>query len=601
MEVGEARGVGDASSVGLSAELQMNITSIGGGYESGSSSSTKIERVNESVFLVTRAKGDNSTLSATAGIGPGGVTYTSTDEGSNSETARFDLATPDGRAAFEEYNRTGKLPEKGGQVISETDAKKHRSATGISMGALGSASISSTTYESTTIDEKGKLQVFGGENSDSVSSLGDEGSGRFRLLQTELNDEQRTYSLQAFTESNEAWWNRQHLANYTGYGGEGGTGEKKASGKWRVDMELTEKDVQEFVDRKLQNERKDRDLWGEDERVTLTRRLHDAKDTDDMMRAMASYVADDGFEGDARRHFEDMLGHKLKMDVALEGDRNFKGAGARYELEAKIGRYQAMMAETPGAAAPLVTTIQADLEEIKRRKAEILDTERYTDMPMELRLMEAAKFDTHMNQLLALRGQAATEATKLNPGHDWGESDTANKDEMAEIEGTQDPAMKQLKMLRHDLQGLDVSMAFSTGEVDGVRADMDELFKVMDFTKGTHKLKSEGWAALQKGKELAAATAELRAQFVLNMGNPEIAIPLGESLKLMLTTANGQYDTAYAKYNEAMDGAAGEAENWHDNTEYDPENPAERWQAMDRDYKREQRRNAVLERRGYKD
>ena len=430
LEIGESRGHGHGVDGSVSGGLSMaGGGNIGVGLQGGSSSSLSVHRVSASLFEVTDESGSNKGVSLSAGtLGAGATGHSSTDH-SSSRTLRFDLSTPEGRAAFDAYNKDpSQIPATGAHVVSSTEMKGESSGTTVNLPGH-KHDRTSRVEEAVTQDDQGKLERYTGKATEQISTnipffdkTHDNVGVQFDA--TERNDRNSQYALTGSVDSSEGSDSIRHLAALTSSAYRSSK-DATSSGKWGVEVEITEAMVEQFT-KEIGTERVLEMGFFDNTRNELREHLRDAKTSDDKKRALARFFADDGHDGKAIKQmrevltggyanawsidgdYESMKRNKrgnLNYDLTLPGDRNFKGMGARLELEGKIKQYQQLIAN-PTTAGTLHGEIAPLLEEVRRQRNEINDPKRYSDLPDELREHQVARLDGYIEALNSLRAQA---------------------------------------------------------------------------------------------------------------------------------------------------------------------------------------------------
>ena len=453
LEIGESLGHGHGLQGSVSGGVSLpGGGNIGGGATRGSSSSLSVRRVSATIFDVTDESSGNKGKSFSMGTFVGGATGHGSEDHTSSRTLRFDLATPAGRAAFDAFNKdTSQIPDKGARVISSTESKGEDSGTTVNLPGH-SNDRTSRVEEAITQDQAGKLERYTGKATEQISTeipffdkTHDNVGVQFDA--TERNDRDSKYALSGSVDSSDGSDSIRHLAALTSSAYRTSEG-AKSSGKWAVEVEITDAMVDTFV-KEIGTERvRKMGLFdGSDPRNDLREHLRDAKTSDDKKRALARFFADAGHDGKAIKQmrevltggyvnewsfgsdYESLKRNKLgnfEYDLTLPGDRNFKGMGARLELEGKIRQYQQLIAANPQAAGTLHGEIAPLLEEVRRQRNEINDPKRYSDLPDELREHQVARLEGYIESLNGLRvqaGESLIEADAPKPQNDKGKPD----------------------------------------------------------------------------------------------------------------------------------------------------------------------------------
>src|SRR5262249_11123753 len=113
MAIGESRGVGDTAKLGGELTGKLGVAELGAGGEKSSDDALLVERLSPTVFQITiAAKTDGEVRGSMAVAGVGATGYQGGGE-SHSTTVQLDLSTAEGKAAFEEIQRTRVVPRKG--------------------------------------------------------------------------------------------------------------------------------------------------------------------------------------------------------------------------------------------------------------------------------------------------------------------------------------------------------------------------------------------------------------------------------------------------------------------------------------------------------
>lgn len=574
LQVGESRGRAHGSDMGV--EGSMSIGSVGGvnaGANKSSSDGTSVERVSESVFLVTVDNAAQSGWNFGVSLSSASVGKSSSDSKSGAVTVQFDLSTSEGKKAFEEFHRSHKLPKKGGEVISQTEAKQHREGTAFKIGSLGSASITSTTSESVTYDKRGKTETYEGEFGWEVDEIdlpfldgdGDIKSAS-RIVETELNDKQRAHVLNLFVACQDGDDSRRELAKLTGMG-DYDNGPEKSSGKWSVSAQISDEQMQYFMKRFEGNKERAEDIFGggTDARNQLTKQLHAAKSMDDKMRAVASFIANDKLSrqnlGDLRNVlFGEVWGGadaNFQYDLLLKDekgkiDRNFQGVGGRVELEGKIEKYQGLM-QSGGSAgkAPLFDSLDAEVRDLQRRKAEISDPKRYTDLPSELRRQQLMQIDGYLEAFVSMRRQSGMEASKLRPGEEYNSEEDGKVVAGDAEDSKMDPRLRETRRVRSEISRSDFRIDFAKGSYDEGTQELQGLLRDPNWVLSNRTVAKQYEQKLEKARRIVASAApmlaqidEARALFLRNAGDPNAAAPLAANLAAQLKIVQSLYEQA---------------------------------------------------------
>jgi hypothetical protein len=444
LEVGEERGHGEGTNLSASGSVSPGpVGSIEAGLSSSDSRSSSVRRVSATEFEVSYMIGEGSGKSVGASAFKTGASYQSSSDMSFTMIARFDLSDKMGRSAFELFNKTGLLIP-GGKLVSTKDAKGEENSTTVSITPWFKNARTHRSEEEVTQSEQGKLERYSGQAGEHIknSMFGFEGhdDNSFRMDAYEVNDAKSAYAMQGAVDTDDGAASMRHLSEITGMVNKGTDG-AKSSGKWQVDVEITDEMVNKLIaklgDQKVREVGIAELYSGTDHLNELRKHLQTAKSSDDRKRALTQFVAAAGNDGKAIKAMRDTLwgvknswsmsgdyelmkDNKLgnfNYDLTLEGDKNFQGLAARQALEKKIADFQASIAKNPASAGGLHQDIQATLTEVRRQRSEIADEKRYTDLPHQLREVQLTRLDAYLEQLNALRTQAGESAIESDAQH----------------------------------------------------------------------------------------------------------------------------------------------------------------------------------------
>ncbi|HSB54193.1 MAG TPA: hypothetical protein VLD58_07540, partial [Gemmatimonadales bacterium] len=335
LEIGEMRGASEGTTLGASAAISPTAGSIGAGAQRSSSSGVKVRRLSPAVFELTKEHGTagGESLSAST-LGAGATGHRERDE-TASTTIRVDLTTPEGKAAFERFSQSGEVGP-GARVVSSSVVKGEQSGTTVSMPGF-SHDRTGRTEEELTYDEQGKKERYSGIASESISSSipwakGHDNSS-MRIDSTELNDRQSYYSITGSVDSTEGRKSFEHLAQMTGTVTRDASN-AKSSGKWGVEVEITEEIVDAFLARVGSEEVRQAGIFDQTSRNQLRERLRDAKTSDDRKRALAQFFAE-GQEGKGIQAVRDTIfgvRNQWAMSTDYEMMKSNKGGNFNYDL-----------------------------------------------------------------------------------------------------------------------------------------------------------------------------------------------------------------------------------------------------------------------------
>jgi hypothetical protein len=348
----------------------------------------------------------------------------------------------------------------------------------------------------------------------------------------------------------------------------------KSSGKWGVEVEITEEIVNAFLARVGSEEVRQAGIFDQTSRNQLRERLRDAKTSDDRKRALAQFFAE-GQEGKGIQAVRDTIfgvrnewamstdyemmksnkGGNFNYDLTLPGDRNFRGAAARLELEAKIKQLQQLVQDNPAAAGTLHGTIYETLNEVRRMRGEIGDPKRYTDLPDELRENQVARLDTYIGTLKALAEQAGVAMTEADvpepdaapaPGRKGARKPAAPADPLKVLRGkigTTDKALAEAKKRFQD--SAEAYGRYLKAANRQIHGDFPpEIRDALQLERTANQLKASV-APADDG------VTELRSRYLESLADPDAAQATGAGLLGQLTVQKEGWAAAAAKMGEA--------------------------------------------------
>jgi hypothetical protein len=555
-----ALGIGDSRGEGMTLGAEASGQATVAGVEIGASGDTnakgqiEVRRASANIFEVTVSNSSGEGM--TGSLGGYGVTasHREADDRESLTTVRFDLSTPKGKAAFEEYCRTKEVPKEGGQLVVFEHGKGHDTVEGLDIGPIGGSRITGRSWEKTRYDEEGKHEEYGGKQSHDVSHkwlgdfLGGEDSHKsFQLLGRQEDDEELGYVIQGVFSGESGASNLDGMYQLTGLDDKRNREDiedhASSSGKWTLSADLDKESVDDYCDYIANNRDFD---YGEIH--DFQERIRKAKTNDDKMRAVTAYVAAKGFRG-----LKNLGGQDITYDVELDSNKlfkpgedsaNFPGRAGRVALENKVAGYSELMAMSGANGPALLPGLQSEIAALKARRAAVADEKQYTDLPSELRASEVAKIDAFIASFTDLRDQAALEAVMNRAGGDI-ESfmDAQARDDEGKGNAPKDPKQRALYDLRERI-------AIAQLETRGQVAELTEARQASrEAIDGTRGLRSgdiaDDYREERKHRQvvdnleemrgsLEPSIRQLRLDFLANLGNPDAAMVIGNLLVTQL-------------------------------------------------------------------
>ena len=597
LAVGEMRGRGHRTKAGLKGEASLSGGgSIGAGLERGSSSDITVKRISLSVFEITRSSGTMLGKSISAGNPIGGASHKDSSSQGHLVTIRTDLTKPDGQAAFERFAKTGELV-KGAELVKKQDVEQETSATGVDL--LGSTNTRTGRFgKETTTDKTGvETHVMGGATEAYEGGVLDASHStvevQFDATQSNRGSE---YTLKGSVDATSAEDSRHGLYELTGTTSwTAASGKRgKSSGAWQVELEVTPELINQFLDKVTDEKLREISVFaGSDPRNELRAALKRAQSITDRQEAMARFFKESGFDGKAIRAMRDVLwpvkngwsmnkdpkmimaNHtgNFEFDLTLPGDRNFRGAAGRHELQAKIEKVTKGLAD-PTKAMSLHAESYETLKDVQRQRAEVADPSKYGDLPDELRQNQLTRLDRDLAQLTTLTEQAGMAVT---------EADAALAAQAAAAEAKKPGKKKKPAPSAPHGQGSLAKLRADIGNADkGIkenRGQFDPTFEVLKEQVRRHRssdvtleewrtgMKEQGALVVVANQLKDAAVAlepsanEARSKFILAIGSDvTTAEAIGSVALVQLTQLDSLWTGASAKLTDALAKTAGVTE-----------------------------------------
>jgi len=584
LDIGESRGTGESSTLGGSLSVSPTAGNIGVGASKTDSESTSVKRSDVTTFEITKEVADASSQSVTMGTLGVGATGHREQDSKSIVTVRVDTSTDAGKAAFEAFSKSG-LILPGAKVISTRQIKGEGSGTTVDLG-VAAHDRSGRVEEELSYDEQGnKIERYSGMATESFAGKYDFIKTKFdqqvRFDAREVNDQQRYYSIGGTAFASDGKKSAEQLSELTNTEVRDATN-AKSSGRWGVEVEVTQKMVEDFMAKMEAGKVRQEGIFEGDPRNALRARLQEATSHDDKMRAMASFFREFGHDGKAIRAMTDTLygvadqwqfsvdyetrkANKLgnfNYDLTLEGDRNFRGSAARLELEAKIKDYQAAIATNPGAAGTLHSGLRELLLETRRQRSEVGDPKRYTDMPDELREMQVARLDGYISTLEGMTERAGISAVERDAaGLVAGDASNTQGTPTDGSAGTSgDPDTDALNLVRKEVLEVDRSLQIAKSTYESAVNGYSEHFKtVLKLYKGdlpetareAYRLERDAISLKGSIEPMESPLTELRSQYVEALSRPAAARAAGGVLLTHLKSVEATWTRVSEKMADA--------------------------------------------------
>jgi len=527
MEIGESLGQGDATTgtLGGSVAVQGATLSLTGTKKS--TDDTTVRRVSANIFEVTRSMGNQS--GKDLGLSGNGIALNrgGSDSSGSMVTYRFDLATPDGQAAYQVFCKTGMPPMTGGRLVAHGDSKGEESHEGVSVFGLLDDVYQRRSWESEVHDADGKHEEYGGARSHNISTgrighfLGDKNINEsVQLISRQENDKTAGFTIEGQYGGESGKNNRKNMARLSGDHSDTGATSDKSSGQWTVSTDVDA----EVADKALA-------------KIPSLEKIHgiDAK-----MRAMSEYVKKNG-EGTAGaiEGFGDTM---HAWDVQLQGDKNFPGKAGRLEIEAKTKAYAELMKISMASPQLVVGQLQREIGDLEERKKAVTDPKKYPDLPDKLRMQQLSLIDEQIAQLQAIRHPGLVEMSKNTIGEDMNAILTRQHDEHG-YDNIPPGPQRELAKLRDEIAGIDGMLA--SAEKDNMEARRALAYAVGHYTdedlsrKAGPENRAEVKDKLDHGRLIddihrrksIGEIDDMRSEFLLSQAEPQKALMYGRALR----------------------------------------------------------------------
>lgn len=400
--MGESRGGGTASAntIGGSLSYGEGLGDLGYSHVSTTNEEVSVMRTGPTTVDVTRTFSEDTTKDPHIG----GFGFSNT-KGKSEETGRavtyaFDLATPNGAAAFQRWVSQPDAPGAGATNKRTKTFKQANAHDDYGMPVKFSASWKERKWESKEEDEAGNVtETFGGgQDRDTrtgriAEALGDREQHANAQIEATIKNGQESYAAR-FTVSGKSGDSNLEELGKMFMGARHDAGD--SSGYWLLTAQ-----VDPLVVKELERN---------------SRAFRNAKTTADRMRIYTDYVQENGarmLSGQVRSG-----GKPLAWNLELPGDPNFPGAAGRAELEDKQKAHRDQLGTNHTSAGAVADDARQTLAKLKDRRAAVADKKRYTDLPDELRQEQVNLVDDHIAKFAGVRSQSESLAMRNDPNED---------------------------------------------------------------------------------------------------------------------------------------------------------------------------------------
>jgi hypothetical protein len=396
---GETRGSGQLSGQSIGGSVAFEGATFSVGHHTTDIQQFEVTHVSQNIFqakgTMTGSKGNDVSLGGGLALNRGGSTTRSF-----AVTWEFNLTTPGGQAAFEQYAKTLIPPFGGAKLVATEALDSEEDHDQVTIPLLGTAKWTGSTWEITRVDERGTHQQFGGEQShdQDPSFIGrhvfgqDEIHSKAQIVSKLENGKEAGFEAQMTVKGDSGEATREAFGEI--FMGVRHEGTATASGEWSLSATIDPKVVHEL-------ERNSKEF-------------REAMTNEEKLRIYSKFVKENGAKmlgGQVRSG-----GDQLAWNLELKGDKNFPGTAGRDELERKRADLKERLRTHPENAPTVVTDAQATLKELHARRDAVADKTKYTDLPGELRDEQVKLIDKHIADFEFISHKASREAIKAAPG-----------------------------------------------------------------------------------------------------------------------------------------------------------------------------------------
>jgi hypothetical protein len=390
---GDIAAGGSGSHVGVSVGA---MASVGGGQD------VKLTKGADGKLVVTFR--DTSQKSASASIGTTGVSGSA--GGGNAEavstTAEFDLATAEGKAAYEKWSATPSAAPVAGpgvRILSTGKGRFDSKNVGIGVGGPGvngSASTTSTTgaFTETTADGKHSQTTVVGSSTDAAKGFNPlvpdnkTRTDSMEITTTDGDTANSTYVVKSSIQGKQdASWANGELGKVMGEPSSAGQtldGEKASgtTGKWTVEGSYTKAQMDEFMKKVAAGSI---DLKRDPGAAELKKTLESAKSEQEKQAALAKWFSQRG--ADAAGDLRGAIGPP-SMSVTLDGDKYLSGTTGAAAFEGRRVALEDRFLDPKlegDKIRDLLHDVQTLYVEQLERRDHIANPKNYPELPVALR------------------------------------------------------------------------------------------------------------------------------------------------------------------------------------------------------------------------
>lgn len=391
--INESRGIGKSTTSGLSGSVTAGAT-VTKSASTTKGEETTVRRTGEfTVEVTTIVSGTEASAWGISGLG------LTNEKGGSSSTLyevvfACDLKTPAGQSEFTNLCN-GTPPKRKPLLVHKRESREtHDKVTllGSSNTWGGGTFKDRKETETAVIEEQGGYQSFDATPGRFARALGDKEIHSHAQIVRTVENGRETGARAVLTVSG-----KSGEANRRKFGeifGDSVNEDATASGKWTLSAPVPLAAIHD-----LEKNNKE---------------LRQAPTLDAKMKVYAEFVEKNGAQ---------MLGGQVgitsdKWDLELKGDENFPGEAGRRRLNQLGKDLRAKLKTEPTSADGVVSQVTAELAKLEKRKREVGDEKKYTDLPKRLRDEQVIVIGQHITDLTGVKNSALAVAMRERPTAD---------------------------------------------------------------------------------------------------------------------------------------------------------------------------------------
>ncbi len=406
LAVGDRVSTTDAKGAQVGGSAMIQGLQVGGKLQIGKSHSVTVVKADPTRVHVEVTDAD--TLGGEASLGTFGVSMKAGASRTLSQgvVLEFDISTPAGQAAFEQFRRTGVAPASGARLVARTSGRSDSEVSGVGLGIVDITATSTVEQSTTETADGDKIERAAGTDAVGVDAgfLGKHQVST-TLDTSETNDASRAYGTKATIDSSSAESANHELAAATGVK-QNSNIEGAPKGQWSVTSHFSDAQIQTLCAEINSDHFNYHSLiYRSGHGAALIQAVKGSGGNMDAVRlALSEFISETGSRG--LELMRDTIGGKFAYDLNLAGDKYFTGASGREATERQIADFKARLASPKSDKGSLIGQIATCLSSQQEKLAAIGDPRQYPELPSELRTEEIAKTRSMVKTLEQMRDQA---------------------------------------------------------------------------------------------------------------------------------------------------------------------------------------------------